>query len=191
MTRTTAREIAIQLIFGLALHPEDELPMLEHFFDREYFATLAKEDPLFAEYPNKKQLRYILTLCGGVIEKRAELDAHIEKYARGWKLSRISRTALAVLRCCLYELLYMPEVPAAAAINEAVELAKGYEAPETVSFINGILGSFMRGEKGGMPSLEDVPPQDADADSEVVADAPAVSPAEPSPSHPDGAAADC
>ena len=44
------------------------------------------------------------------------------------------------------EILYMDDVPNAAAINEAVELAKGYEEPETVAFINGVLGSFVRGE---------------------------------------------
>lgn len=156
MTRTVAREIAVQLVFALTMHPEDEVQMLEDFFDRAYFAGLAQEDPIFTEYPDKKQIRYILTLCTGVQEKREELDGYIEKYARGWKLGRISRTALAILRCCLYELLYMPEVPAAAAINEAVELAKGYEEPETVSFINGILGSFMREERGG-PSVEEIP----------------------------------
>lgn len=161
MTRTVAREIAVQLSFALAMHPEDEVQMLEDFFDRAYFSGLAQEDPLFAEYPDKKQLRYILTLCAGTLEKQAELDGYVEKYSRGWKLGRISRTALAILRCCLYELLYMPDVPDAAAINEAVELAKGYEEPETVSFINGILGSFMRGEKGGMPE-EAAPAEAAD-----------------------------
>ena len=60
------------------------------------------------------------------------------------QLSRISRTALAVLRVALYEILYMPEIPAAASINEAIELAKGFDEPETVRFINGILGGFMR-----------------------------------------------
>jgi len=46
----------------------------------------------------------------------------------------------------MYEVLYMPDIPDGAAINEAVELAKRYETPETVSFINGILGSFSRKE---------------------------------------------
>lgn len=46
----------------------------------------------------------------------------------------------------LFEILYMPEIPASAAINEAVELAKGYEDQKVVSFINGILGSFVRKE---------------------------------------------
>ena len=72
--------------------------------------------------------------------------AYIEKYARGWKTERISRTAGAILRCAMSEILWMPEVPNAAAINEAVELAKKYEDEDTVSFINGILGSFVRKE---------------------------------------------
>ena len=46
----------------------------------------------------------------------------------------------------MYEVLYMPDVPDSAAINEAVELAKKYEEPETVPFINGVLGSFSRHE---------------------------------------------
>lgn len=46
----------------------------------------------------------------------------------------------------MYEVLYVPDVPNAAAINEAVEIAKKYETPETVKFINGILGTFVRRE---------------------------------------------
>jgi N utilization substance protein B len=48
----------------------------------------------------------------------------------------------------MYEALYMPDIPNSAAINEAVEIAKKYETPETVKFINGILGSFVRQETG-------------------------------------------
>ncbi len=78
-------------------------------------------------------------------EKRDEIDAYIERYAHGWKRERISKTALAVLRCAICEIMYMDDVPASAAINEAVELDKGYDEPETVAFVNGILGGFMRG----------------------------------------------
>ena len=56
-----------------------------------------------------------------------------------------------MLRCALYELRYMPDIPVAAAINEAVELAKGYDEPETVSFINGILGSYVRDQGVELP----------------------------------------
>lgn len=146
MTRTTAREIALQLMFALSSNPLDGEEQLDIFFDREYFATLSSEDALFLEYPNKRQLTYIKELVSGVSARREELDGFIEKYARGWKLARISRISLSVLRCSMYEILYMPDIPNKASINEAIELAKGYEEPETVSFINGILGSFMRGE---------------------------------------------
>ena len=46
----------------------------------------------------------------------------------------------------MYEILYMPDIPDSAAINEAVELAKKYEEDETVPFVNGVLGSFLRNE---------------------------------------------
>ena len=82
----------------------------------------------------------------GVDEHGAELDGYIEKYAKGWKFSRLDRVASAIMRVAMYEVLYMPDVPNAAAINEAVEIAKKYETPETVKFINGILGSFSRQE---------------------------------------------
>jgi N utilization substance protein B len=75
-----------------------------------------------------------------------ELDAYIEKYAKGWKVGRISKTAAAIIRTAMCEILYMPDVPNAAAINEAVELAKGYEDEDVVAFINGVLGGFIRGE---------------------------------------------
>ena len=143
MTRTTARQLALQLSFAVSagsdIGPED-------FFEEEYFRALPPEENLFEEVPDDKQKEYILSLVNGVRLHQAELDAIVERYAQGWKIGRISRTALAVLRCALYEILYMPDIPPAASINEAVELAKAYDEPETVSFINGILGSFMRQE---------------------------------------------
>ena len=76
----------------------------------------------------------------------AELDADIEKYARGWRFERISLVASAIMRVAMYEILYMADIPQGAAISEAVTIAKKYETPEVAKFINGILGSFARGE---------------------------------------------
>ncbi|NCB74125.1 MAG: transcription antitermination factor NusB [Clostridia bacterium] len=148
MTRTVAREISVQIGYSLADKPEEAEEMLDSFFDKEYFATLGEENELYVEYPGKKQLQYIRKIVEGSISHRDELDAYIEKYSKGWKLSRISKTALSLLRTALFEVIYMDDVPDSVAINEAVELSKGYEDMETVSFINGILGSFMRGERG-------------------------------------------
>jgi len=146
MTRTNAREIAIHFTFELSFSDLSADQLLDEFFTREYFALLGEEEPLYAEYPNEKQRDYITALVKGVFEHGAELDGYIEKYAVGWKFSRIGRVAASIMRVAMYEILYMPDVPNAAAINDAVEIAKEYEEEETVKFINGILGSFVRGE---------------------------------------------
>lgn len=146
MTRTAAREIAILLGFSTAASGESAQETLERFFEQEHYASLAEENPLFAERPDEQQLAYIRTLVGLIADHRTELDAYIEKYARGWTVGRIDRTAGAILRCAMSEILWLPDVPNAAAINEAVELAKKYEDADVVAFINGILGSFIRGE---------------------------------------------
>lgn len=146
MNRSTAREIAIQLGFAAAASKLDPNELIETFFSEEHYETLAAEDELFSQRPDKKQMEYIRRLNALMMENISEIDGFIERYSRGWKVERISRTALAVLRCAICEILYMEDVPASAAINEAVELAKGYDEPDTVAFVNGVLGGFMRGE---------------------------------------------
>ena len=146
MTRTAAREIAVRLCFSLAENQTDPGTLLPQVFDEEYYSSLGAEDELFKDAPDAKQLEYITRLVNGIHQHSAELDGYIEKYAVGWKFGRISRTAVAIMKTAMYEVMYMPDVPSKAAINEAVEIAKNYEAPETVPFINGVLGSFARGE---------------------------------------------
>lgn len=150
MTRKTAREIALQLGFAASASGQDTAELMDRFFEPEYYQSLAKEDELFAEYPDEKQMEYIRRLTNLIIENINEIDGFIERYSKDWKITRISKTARAALRCAICEILYMDDVPNAAAINEAVELAKGYDEPETVAFINGVLGGFMRGEIDGL-----------------------------------------
>lgn len=146
MNRRTAREIALQLGFAVVASEDFADETVDRFFSEEHYQSLRDENELFAELPDERQMDYIRRLVGLIYANRVQLDAYIEKYARGWKASRISKTAGAILRCAMCEVLYMDDVPPAAAINEAVELAKKYEDADTVSFINGVLGGFMRGE---------------------------------------------
>ena len=148
MVRNTAREIAIHLSYELSFtdKPIDEL--LAQRLTAETFAALAEEDAIYQEAPNAKQADSIRRLVKGVDEHAAELDEFIARYAKGWSFARIPLVASAIMRVCMYEVLYMPDIPNGAAINEAVEIAKRYETPETVKFINGILGSFVRQEIG-------------------------------------------
>ncbi len=149
MTRTNAREIAVHLSYEAAMNPKKTEELLDGFFDREYYDTLKTEAELYGEYPDDRQLEYIRRLASGVAEHSAELDEYIAKYAKNWRFERISRVAAAIMRTAMFEVLYMPEVPYKAAINEAVELAKKYESREVVSFINGVLGGFVEGEAKG------------------------------------------
>jgi len=146
MNRTSARELAVRLCYCISENPIDAVELLSQVFDEQYYATLKTEDKLYKEIPDDVQKKYITDLVMGVWEHLAELDGYIEKYAVGWKFGRIPRTAVAIMKVAMYEVLYMPDIPNKAAINEAVELAKHYESPEMVPFVNGVLGSFVRGE---------------------------------------------
>lgn len=146
MVRNTAREIAIHLSYELSFTDKTVEDLLSERLTAETFETLAGEDEIYQEAPNAKQADYIRRLVKGVEEHAAELDGYIAKYAKGWSFARIPLVASAIMRVAMYEILYMPDVPNGAAINEAVEIAKKYETPETVKFINGILGSFVRQE---------------------------------------------
>lgn len=147
MTRTTAREIAMQLTYAAVMNRTPIADQLELFFEPSYFATLSDEDTIFAEYPDEKQTDYILHVASGASEHAAELDGYIEKYAKNWEFARISRVAAAIMRVAMFELLYYSaEVPMKVAVNEALELAKLYEGEDTARFINGILASFIREE---------------------------------------------
>ena len=148
MLRTAAREVAIQLGFSVTCSGIDPQTAIDDFLEPSHFASLAEEDPVFSEKPSAKDLAFITQSVSGVAARREELDALIGRYAHGWRTERISKTAAAVMRQAIFEMLYMEDIPAAASINEAVELAKGYEDPETVAFINGVLGGFYRGEIG-------------------------------------------
>ena len=138
MTRSAAREIAVHFTFELGFSDLSADQLLERDLTPEFFALLGEEEPLYAQFPDKIQLEYIQKIVRGVFAHGAELDNDIAKYAKGWRFARIDRVAAAIM--------YMPDVPNKAAINEAVEIAKKYLDEDTVKFVNGILGSFVRTE---------------------------------------------
>jgi len=144
----------MHISFAQNANPRPVEEVLELLLDREYYQSLGEEDELYGDYPSAKQIAYLRQMAEGVTAHSVELDFYIEKYARGWKISRISRVAMAIMRVSMYEVLYMQDIPGSASINEAVEIAKHYEEADTVAFINGILGSFIREE---MPGLEEAP----------------------------------
>lgn len=126
MRRTKQREQAFYLIF-------------ESLFDSENSDTAE----IFSE--NVEELGdYALELFNGVSEKTEELDEVISKYSKGWKINRLPKTNLSILRLAIYEIKYVEDTPDSVAINEAVELAKKYSGNDDAPFINGILGAVVR-----------------------------------------------
>ena len=92
MTRTTAREIAIQLGFAAAATGESPQELLDRFFEPEHFASLSPEDALYAQFPDETQMQYITRLVTLTHAHRDEIDEQIRRYSRGWKPERISKT---------------------------------------------------------------------------------------------------
>lgn len=87
---------------------------------------------------------YSRSLVDGVALRINELDEIINKYSRGWKAKRLPKVNLAILRLAIFEILYVDDVPENVAINEAVELAKKYSGETDYSYINGLLGTFVK-----------------------------------------------
>lgn len=150
MSRTKAREIALHLIFEMGFQQfEDE--NLNERLDESIMASISGDIALYAGKLSEEQTQYIRAVVKGVAVRKAELDSAIETYAKGWKLSRLSRMTTAILRLAIYEMRHADDVPVGVAINEAVELAKVYDAEDAASFINGVLGSVARAE---FPKIE-------------------------------------
>ena len=144
MTRGDARELAVHLIYGRAFTGEEPEQVVSVRLDKEYYEKLKDENEVYMERPNRAQLRYIDNVVAGVANREEELNAQIQKYAIGWDITRISKLARCILQLSMFEVLYVEDVPSGVAIAEAVRIAKKYDGEDTGSFVNGILGSFVR-----------------------------------------------
>ena len=144
MTRGSARELAIHLIYGRAFTGEEPEQVVSTRLDKEYYEKLGSENDIYTDRPSRAQLRYIDSIVSGVANREEDLNAQIRKYSIGWDISRISRLARCILQLAIYEILYVQDVPTGVAVSEAVRIAKKYDGDDTGAFVNGILGSFAR-----------------------------------------------
>lgn len=145
MTRGNARELALHLIYGRAFTGEEPEQVISTRLEKEYYEQLGQENDVYSERPSRSQLRYIDTVVTGVANREEELDEQIRKYSIGWDISRISKLARCILRLAIYEIQYVDDVPTGVAVSEAVRIAKKYNDSDTGAFVNGILGSYVRG----------------------------------------------
>ena len=87
---------------------------------------------------------HAVRLARGVEREKEDLDALLSEVAEGWPVHRMNAVDRTILRLTLYEMLFIEDVPPEVAINEAMELAKGFSGEEAPAFVGGVL----RGAEG-------------------------------------------
>ncbi|QNU65509.1 transcription antitermination factor NusB [Ruminiclostridium herbifermentans] len=141
MGRRASRETAMKLLYQMEIQKSDKSEQIE----------MALEDGNFTENDQK----YIRSIIDGVNEKINIIDSIIEKNAMGWKINRLSKIDLSILRIGIYEILYREDIPFSVSVNEAVELAKKYSNEDAGSFVNGLLGKVTKEDANAESALKD------------------------------------
>jgi N utilization substance protein B len=96
---------------------------------------------------------YFDTAVAAVRDNLEDIDNAIEKASDNWKIGRIAKVDLAIIRLATAEIAYISDIPVAVSVNEAVDLAKRYGSDKSYEFVNGVLGRIVRdsepaGDKG-------------------------------------------
>ena len=137
MKRSESREQAFMLVFERSFKEESVDEIIEE-------AVIGR---------NLEVDDYAYRLASDVCDHLPWLDETITAHSKKWKLNRMSRVALTILRLSLWEIDNVDTVPVGASINEAVELTKKYGADEDYQFVNGLLGTVAREQ--GLDTAED------------------------------------
>ncbi|WP_069649483.1 transcription antitermination factor NusB [Caloranaerobacter ferrireducens] len=130
MSRKIARETAVKLLYQMEIN--------------EDFTEQTKENFLKNNRFKKDEIEYLDRVFKHIIEKLSIIDSKIEKYSEGWKINRIAKVDLSILRLAIFEIMYMDDIPVEVSINEALEISKKYSTEESSRFINGLLGGFVK-----------------------------------------------
>ena len=134
--RRKGRELALQVLYQWDVHRKTS-GWLEDFWEQN---KVHPEIRAFAD-----------DLVEGVVEHAAELDTLIGRYAENWTVHRMAITDRTVLRMAVFELLYLPDVPARVTLNEAIDIVRLFGDEQSGAFVNGILDRILREE----PRLQD------------------------------------
>ena len=147
-SRRAAREAVLKALFQMEFQQIDATAALQYALQTEESEPDTTDDAAVAALqtanPRLNEVDHIFAqqLLSGVLAKCAEIDEILSSFARDWSLSRIGKLERSILRMALYELLWRAEIPAAATLDESVELTKTFCAVEAAAFINGILGNI-------------------------------------------------
>ena len=132
MNRSEIREEAFKLIYSLEIQKKEPIEeQIELYIESN-------------DIDNKKAIEYIEDAVNGIEKNKEVITEKIEKNLKqDWKIDRISKVNLAILKLAIYEIKYK-DIPFKVVINEAVELAKKYGEDNSKNFVNGILASIVK-----------------------------------------------
>jgi N utilization substance protein B len=131
VTRREIREHIFLMLFIKDFHGADELKEQAELYISEL------------EKPSLEDSTYLTARFQSVIGKLEEIDAILSEASSGWKLSRMGKVDLTILRLAVFEMRYDEDIPVKVAINEAVEMAKKFGGDESPSFVNGVLAKLV------------------------------------------------
>ena len=129
LSRRAARECALKILYGYEFSREAD--------PADFFELSCSEFETASDEFSKK-------LFVTAAENLTAIDEIIEQNSKGWKLERISKMTLSILRLCVCEMKYFDDIPSAVSMNEAVELAKIYDGDDAPAFINGIVNAVAK-----------------------------------------------
>ncbi len=138
MKRHELREHIFLLLFRVEFNDPQEMPEQVALFVDE----MRGDGKASAQDENYIQSKY-----EKVLEKLPQIDELLEGASKGWKLSRMNRVDLTILRLAVYEMKFDDDIPEKVAINEAVELAKKFSGDDAPSFVNGVLAKLADDEE--------------------------------------------
>ena len=147
MTRRTLREHCFKRLFCTDFYPPEEAgEQIEDYFlsgSEEETDENGNTETLHLVALSKEEEEECRSRVDTVLEKLPEIDRILEGVAEGWRLGRMGRVELTILRLACFEIRFDDSVPDKVAINEAVELAKKFGGDESPSFVNGVLAKIV------------------------------------------------
>lgn len=145
--RAAARLAAVQALYQHDMEATPPAQLIHEFHHHRIGSVIDDEAFDDAEYADA-ELAFFDDLVAGTITRLADVDAALSaRLAQGWSLTRLDRSMKAVLRVGAYEIIARPDVPARAAINEYVEVAKAFHEAREAGFVNGILDALAKAER--------------------------------------------
>ncbi|APF27223.1 TPA: transcription antitermination factor NusB [Clostridium botulinum] len=143
MNRRKSREVAMRLLFQTTLNEENLEVALENLKDVRESEESAKEKDYESVDLKDVDIDYVKRIIKGIEENKEEIDEKIKGNLKNWKIERLSKVDLSILRLCTYELKFEEDIPSKVSVNEAIELAKKYSGEKAATFINGVLGKMI------------------------------------------------